>query len=249
MEPLPVLMSPLAAQTWHQTLTSPVGRDKLFRLIQYACKLVRGAQAGRSSPASGTLAAQIHALESAVSTSRQMWRLLKWVSVYARPHRRPSGTGANYTRELCALVADGALFAYLVLDNIAFIRKTNVLPGDTAATTRRAAKFWLLAVLAQGAAAAHALRDALRMRAALRAQAKRVDADHPARATARAEERNMDRRVAAHTATVAKNAADAVVAGSLASTSPLHPAAVGAFGAFSSAVGLWQAWPRHVSTG
>lgn len=250
------LMTALSVETWHLALSRPDARDKLFRLVQYACKLVRGAQAGSSEPTAHTAAARAAALEGAVGLSRQMWRLLKWVSVYAAPRSTARAAAQCEMRELCALVSDGALFAYLVLDNITFVHRARVVPGDVSVASRRAARFWLVAVLASGVAAAHAAVTLLkRRRAARRAleAAKKKDAPGStlpsATAEMRAQVHDINARLARALAVLGKHSADAVVAGSLTREKPLHPSLVGMLGVFSSAVGLWQAWPRRAASG
>lgn len=227
------LMTALSAETWHLALSRTEGRDKLFRLAQYACKLARGLQSGTSPPLPGTPSARIAALEGALGASRQLWRLLKWVSVYAKPRANASRAIRCDVRELCGVISDTALFAYLLLDNVTFIHKARVVDGDIAAATRRAARFWLVAVLASAAAAAHSVVSALHARRV----ARRTKGNVGARTDA-------NRRLMRAVAGVVKHGADAVVAGSLTRKEQLHPALVGSLGVISSAIGLWQVWPR-----
>lgn len=234
------LMTVLSTDTWHKALSSQVGRDKLFRLIQYVCKLVRGLQVGRNVPKVGTPAGRIYAMEMALSKGRQLWRMAKWVSIYANSPT-PSISRSNIVRETLGLISDFAFFAYLVCDNVAFVTKSNIMVGDGALATRRAASFWLVAVIASATAAAHSLLTARKQRKLLCDTAK-----DESNTNIQNELKVVDNRVFLSSVTLAKHSADVVVAGSLASVNQLHPAIVGIFGAFSSAVGLWQAWPRRL---
>lgn len=248
----PPLMSVLAAETWHRTLSQTDGRDKLFRLVQYVCKLLRGLDAGRGAAP----VAQVEALESAMGTSRQIWRLFKWMSVYAKSKsrvaamQRHASLGTPALPELAAIVSDAALFGYYLMDNITFVHKAKLLPGDVRNASRRAARFWLVAVLAGLAGSLHNLlatyRQHQRLLRALR-EAKGSEQEHELEAARQVAACARRQRVAM--AVCAKHAGDTVVAYSLSKKDQLNPAVVGACGVVSSVVGFWQMWPRYMPTG
>lgn len=246
----------LHSQTWHDALSRTDGRDKLFRLLQYVCKLLRGTLAGRSAPLAGSAVARIAALEAALGSSRQIWRLFKWVSVYARaPPASVAASRLSFRRapampDVAAVAADSALFAYLLADNVAFVRKAGVLPGDAKMAARRAARFWLVAAVASAAGAGVHWWDVHKQMQSLeRALEEKGDANDETVKEAKKELELVVRRQRAAAAVAGKHVADAVVATSLSRETPFHPAVVGAVGVFSSAVGLWQVWPRYVPTG
>lgn len=263
----PPLMTVLSADSWHRTLSQTDGRDKLFRLFQYVCKLIRGIEAGRSEPESSSAIAKVATLESALATSRQIWRLFKWASVYARAKPRIVGvSSAPVLPDLAAIASDAALFVYLLLDNLAFIHKTRIVPGDAPRASRRAARFWLAAVLASLAGSVYNLVKLHKRYVALaKALTAARDAEKDENNTneertegvgdtqpmqeARREIVTLARKYNAASAVCAKHVGDAFVAFSLSTSKGLHPALVGFCGAISSAVGLWQVWPRYVPTG
>lgn len=250
----PTRMSPLAVDTWHRTLSQTDGRDKLFRLIQYLCKLLRGLDSGRVDPLPDTSAARVHALESAMATSRQIWRLLKWASVYAKSRSRVStalSTTPPPLPDAAAVLADAAMFLYYIADNVTFLHKVKLFNGDARLAARRAARFWLAAVLAGLAGALHnvvTLSRKEKVLAKLIKEQKKDDAD-----TEQTQQRTREyyatlRRKRAALAICAKHGGDSVVAFSLSRENQLHPGLVGACGVVSSLVGFWQVWPKYMPT-
>lgn len=225
-------MSPLSADTWHQTLSKTDGRDKLFRLAQYACKLVRGLDAARDTPAARS--ATLAAVEAVLASGRQTFRLFKWASVYVK--LRTTGLGA---------VGDAALFGYYVMDNVALLMKMGVVKGDVKRATRRAAHFWLVTCLV-------GLVVGVRRVVEMGKEARRLKREMEGEKEEGGEKRRLYeetlRRRRAAVMVCGKNLGDTVVAGSLSKETPLHPAVVGACGVVSSVVGFWQVWPRYMPT-
>lgn len=249
----PSRMSPLAVETWHRTLSQTDGRDKLFRLIQYLCKLLRGLDCGRNDPLPDTSAGRVAALESALGTSRQIWRLLKWASVYAKSRARMSAlsTTAPPLPDAAAVLADAAMFLYYVADNVTFLHKVRLFSGDAKVAARRAARFWLAAVLAGLAGGVHNVMSLTKRERMLQKLIKEQKKDDEA--GEQTEERRREysatlRKKRAAMAVCAKHAGDSVVAFSLSRQNQLHPGLVGACGVVSSIVGFWQVWPKYLPT-
>lgn len=238
-------MPPLAAQTWHLTLSKTDGRDKLFRLLQYLCKLLRGISTGHTPPTPSTPTATLAALESSLAASRQIWRLFKWASVYAnRTHISNTLTLEHIT----SVTRDFAMFAYYICDNLTFLHKLRLLRGHPKPATRRAARFWLAAVLTAVTAAVHRLHTLhIRQQTLRKVLVARVKAGDDA-TSQRAEHSAVLRARRAALANLLKNASDCVVAWNLTRVTPLHPAVVGACGVVSSFVGFTQVWPRYLPT-
>jgi hypothetical protein len=221
------------ANTWHELLSHPDGRDRLFRLVQFTLRLIRGASVGREKPSSPGLES-IAALEVTLASARQLWRMFKWSGFYSKTSvlsLSPSRFSTSTTEQSLALLQDSFLATYFLLDNAAFLTKTSLVRGDTAATTRWAARAWLVASLL-------GVIGCVRRARTLVADQKRPDGTLADRTVARREARRQ-------AALAAKFAGDAVVALSASRLSPAHPALVGACGVLSSLVGLWQIWPRH----
>lgn len=115
----------LSPTSWHSLLSHPDGRDRLFRLLQYLLKLLRGI----SSPPPHALA-----LEQALGAARQTWRLFKWSGLALR-----ASQGASPT---LSAAQDACLAAYLALDNLCLLTKLGAVGGDAKAAARRAARAW-----------------------------------------------------------------------------------------------------------
>lgn len=226
-------MSPLSAETWHQTLSKTDGRDKLFRLAQYACKLVRGLDATRDTPIARS--ATLAAVEAVLASGRQTFRLFKWASVYVR--LRTTGLGA---------VGDAALFGYYVMDNVALLTKMGVVKGDAKLATRRAARFWLVACLV---GLAVAVRKVAEMGKEAHRLKREVEGEKEEGGDRRRLYEEVLRRRRAALLVCGKNLGDVVVAGSLSKEQPWHPTLVGTCGVMSSLIGFWQVWPRYLPTG
>lgn len=240
-----VTLAPFSSSAaWHDALSHPDGRERLFRLVQYALKLVRGSLAGRETKNAAPHIARILILESTLGTARQVWRLFKWSGFYSKTSIRAlldpgalSNTGPSLTTALATL-QEACLASYLALDNIAFLTKTTVLAGDTQAASRRAARAWL-------AASVLGLLNAARRLAAARGALRSA----PRKPAAETRARRADARRAA--ARAVKYAGDAVVAYGLASGgggATAHPAVVGLCGVASSVVGFADVWPRRVAS-
>lgn len=253
----PIAMSALAVDTWHRTLSQTDGRDKLFRLFQYLCKLLRGLDSGRNAPKSNTAAAKVAALETALSTSRQIWRLFKWASVYAKSRARISSMPLTPTLpDLAAVVSDAALFTYYVCDNITFLHKTKLLKGDIGNAARRAARFWLAATLAGFVGTLHTslalhrreLKLLREMAADERAKKNDEGAENAEVEARRAEYAAVLRKKRIALAVCLKHSADSAISWSLSRQNQLHPSLTGACGVVSSIVGFWQVWPKYFPT-
>lgn len=254
----------LAAETWHRTLSQTDGKDKLFRLLQYLCKLLRGLDAGRSPPRPNTATAKVASLETALATSRQIWRLFKWASVYAKSKQRISSISTQSLPplpDLAALIADAGLFSYYVFDNVTFLHKTKLVAGDVRSASRRAAKFWLTAVLASLVGSVHTMLQLHRRQQRLLSQMKRAGQEKKddnatgsssgtvdSEADVRSEYLSVLRQRKAAMAVCTKHSGDLIVAWSLTRQQQLHPAIVGACGFVSSVVAFWQLWPKYMPT-
>lgn len=174
-----LVASLMTAEAVDSTLSQTDGRDKVLRLIQYVCKLLQYVDGGKNSDTTG-YAGKAAALESALSASRQAWRLFKWASVYAKGRQRVSLLVSSATSrtifDVLASVTDLSLLAYYMTDNAAFAAKLGVLPVEARLLGRRAARFWLLAVVAGFSASSLRLRmlraRACALRSALRSHEK-----------------------------------------------------------------------------
>jgi hypothetical protein len=227
----------LSANVWHELLSHPDGRDRLFRLVQFTLRLIRGISSGRKKPSTPALE-NIAALEMTVASARQLWRLFKWSGFYSQSSLMslaPSRISSSTAAQSLARIQDAFLASYFVLDNVAFLTKTSLVRGDAAATTRWAARAWLAASLLG------VLGSARRARALL-ADEKRGDGTAEDRAIAR----SLARR---QIALALKFAGDAVVSFSASRLNAAHPTLVGACGVLSSLVGLWQIWPHSAREG
>lgn len=243
------LMSPLAADTWHKTLSQTDGRDKLFRLIQYVCKLLRGLDHGRTTPPSSARTAKVFDLERALSTSRQIWRLFKWASVYAKAKPRAASlTTTPPPPDVAAIISDAGLFGYYIFDNLTFLAKVGLLRSDIGMASRRAARFWLLANVAGLTGNLYRANELRKQyREAVEVAREKKEEDGGEGGSVRMGSLLKLQRMTL--AICAKNASDVVVAWSLCRDSPFHPALVGACGSVSSVVGFYQVWPKYMPTG
>lgn len=247
-----VSLAPLCcSSSWHEVLSHPDGRDKLFRLLQYTLKLVRGVAAGGAQKLPEHLL-PLATLESALASGRQLWRMFKWSGYYSStslssvsPHRISRVARSNILLTISSL-RDTFLALYFLLDNIAFLTKMSLLKGDSTLAARRAARAWLVASLLGVSG------SVLRLHA-LRAMRLFVHKNSPSRAdgmdsnNGRPKSSPTSPQVRVEVVQLAKFAGDCVVALNLCRESQAHPALVGACGVVSSFIGCWQIWPRHVT--
>jgi Peroxisomal biogenesis factor 11 (PEX11) len=233
----------LSSKTWHAALSHPDGRDKIFRLVQFALRLVRGAAAGRTPPNKlPAHLARLAALEATLASARQLWRLFKWTGFYSTASLPPVSTLPTVLPSAAALATlqDACLAGYFLLDNLSFLSKTSVIPGLAPPPffARRAGKLWAAANLLG------LLRSVARLRVLSKAAARATkrgsaDAGYDA-GSVRAAMAGMRREAFV----AAAHAGDAVVAFSMATEGrAAHPALVGACGVVSSLVGVWRIWP------
>lgn len=236
----PLDLAPLSsAVSWHDALSHPDGRDRLFRLLQYTLKFLRGSLAGRNTKNVPPLIARIVALESTLAAARQVWRLFKWSGFYSKTSVRkllqPAALAPTSLTSALATLQDACLASYMALDNITFLTKTSVIAGDIGTASRRAARAWF-------AASMLGLVNALRR---LHTARQSLLSSPPKGAELRA------RRFAArrHLTLAVKYAGDVVVSYSLTRVGNdgaiAHPALVGACGVVSSLVGFSDVWPRR----
>ncbi|KAI0559459.1 Peroxisomal biogenesis factor 11 [Gracilaria domingensis] len=250
-----VACSPLVIDTWHRALSNSEGRDKLFRLVQYVCKLLRGVRqvSGMVTPSSASGSSLI-AVESAMATSRQISRLLKWTSVYVK-RRHDLMRVPNSSVDISNLVSDLALFAYYLCDNVTFLCKMGVVKRDTSKASRRAARFWMLSVMSGLFSTVVTLmeirrRHRLTRELLLKTGDKEQESDgedeslgESTRQAARKEMGALMRLQRCAMVACTKQLSDLVVSCSLSTQRGLHTALVGGCGVVSSAVGCWQTWP------
>lgn len=146
--------SVISADSVHRLLSQPDGRDKVLRLIQYVCKMLRWLDKPlqkRTTELSETAAA----IEGALGTSRQAGRLFKWASMYVKLKGRQefryglmSTLRTSKREDILSLIADLAMFSYYVTDNLTFSSKLGVIQADTPKLSRRGARFWLTSIVA-----------------------------------------------------------------------------------------------------
>lgn len=239
--------SPLSMHTWHRALSDADARDKLLRLAQYSCKLLRAMQ--HNKPFTSSSSRTLLALESALATSRQIARLLKWTSIYVkRRSSSPPTSAVSCSQHVLSALSDAALFAYYLCDNFAFLCKTGVAGGDVGAASRRAATFWMASVLT---AALHTLLSLLHVRRqVVMLRRMLAQSDHKQSYASRECARNVRKTAllqATLCATLVKQVADVLISFSLCRTKPMHNAITGACGILSSTIGCCQAWPTSDS--
>lgn len=183
-------------------------------------------------------------LETLIGSGRQVFRLFKWASVYAR--LRTVGLHA---------MADAALFGYYLMDNITFLCKAGMIRGDVKQSARRAARFWLMAVVVGFAGGVREVRALGREEGRLKREitgGKGGEGEGQGQGEGEGEGRRQLERVLRRKRLALmgclKNGGDAVVAWNLSKGGGAHPALVGGCGVLSSCVGFWQVWPRYLPT-
>lgn len=242
--------SPLKVSSWHSVLTSVEGRDKLFRLMQYVCRLLRGVYLGRRTPSTNgsTPLTGVYALEGALSLTRQVSRMFKWVSIYAKVGQE------GFDKNMLKIIADCALAAYYAADNWTVLCKTGLVKRNPTIAARRAGRLWLIAVLASLTSTAVEYKRNVALEGVVKAfvgRTKKQEEEGPQQPSEQRKDNQLDlRRIRRErrilSAVLAKHSADSVVAMSLSKVDALHPALVGACGGLSSIIGFWQTWPKVV---
>ncbi|PXF49235.1 Peroxisomal membrane protein 11-1 [Gracilariopsis chorda] len=239
--------SPLCMETWHRALSNAEGRDKLLRLAQYSCKLLRGIE--QNKPFTSSSSRTLLALESALSTSRQIGRLLKWTSIYAKRRSTSSPSAASSSQQTLNVLSDVALFGYYLCDNLTFLCKTGVIGGDVGRASRRAARFWMASILTGMIGTLFSLLQIRRQAILLRRTLSQSD-DKQSSAS-RVCERNLRTYGAlqrTRCVTLMKQVADVIISMSLSQEKPMHNAITGTCGVVSSTIACSQIWPTSPST-
>lgn len=237
------LASPISSNAWHEMLSHPEGRERIFRLLQYSLRLARGLSSGRSTPKDPNIQ-RLAALEVTVASARQLWRMFKWSGVYTKAVNS-LGSSSNSRRvsysvpsQALGLLQDGFLASYFILDNIAFLTKTSMISGNPKLATQRASKAWFVASVI---GFLRCLRKLSHWKTELTKQ-KRAGTQI---SNQRSSTSSLQADIRMQTVMAAKYAGDAVVALSLFQAQPAHPTIVGSCGVISSMVGIWQIWPRN----
>lgn len=267
--------SVISADSVHALLTLPDGRDKVLRLIQYVCKMLRWLDKPLQN---GTteLSETAAAIESALGTSRQAGRLFKWASMYVKLKGRQefrygllSIPGRSKREGILSLIADLAMFSYYITDNLTFSSKLGLIQADTPKLSRRGARLWLTSIIA--AMSLSLLRiysmnqriQALKKMRIERLSRQRStkdssndgdgDDEHEGYDDGNAESdiqiRNELNQLrgsrTSRTLTAARQVCDLTVACNSSFDVGLHQSFVGLCGTISSAIGLFQIWPSN----
>lgn len=146
--------SVINADSVHALLSQPDGRDKVLRLIQYVCKMLRWLDKPLHKSTT-ELSETAAAIEGALGTSRQAGRLFKWASMYVKLKGRQefrygllSIPRTSRREDILSLIADLAMFSYYITDNLTFSSKLGVIQADTPKLSRRGARLWLTSIIA-----------------------------------------------------------------------------------------------------
>lgn len=149
-----LVTSMITPETWHSILTHPDGRDKLLRLIQYVCKLLRWLEDSKYGGASNNdttttkFATRASSLEGALAISRQAGRLFKWSSMYVKGRRHVNTMSMSRKEDILGAISDAAMLMYYITDNTAFVAKLGVVNADAKHLSKKGARLWLLAIVA-----------------------------------------------------------------------------------------------------
>jgi len=215
-------------------LGSTNGRDKLFRVFQYLMRIVRGSQ-----PKGALLTQRALVVERVLSTSRQTFRLLKWVNVIAKQFT-PVVSAAPVVDVLDA-AADLCICLFFMFDNLSWLAKATIIKGSGAGFMRRAARFWVahtvFNVLSQGI---NIYLIELKRRTLLRSKLSHISLEDEA------ELRRLRRNQILRGIETIRSSCDTPVSWSLSQYPPnqLSPVLTGSLGVVSSLIGVYQQWPK-----
>lgn len=183
---VPSLISP---DVWHGVISQPDGRDKVFKLIQYVCKLLRWFDESKrredatrsSSEGLSVSPARAAALETALAGAAQAGRLFKWTSVVVKSRGRIQSTlgspSSMKKEDFLSVVSDLSMFMFYLTDNLSFASKTGLFVADPKKLTKRAFKFWLVALSCGLINYALRVRQFLQKEDKLRTQLRRLKAN------------------------------------------------------------------------
>ncbi|KAA8494378.1 Peroxisomal membrane protein 11D [Porphyridium purpureum] len=210
------------------------GRDKLFRLLQFLARLVRGT--------SGSVSVQQTALhvEMTLSSSRQTFRLFKFLNVLAANmvYRVDHGALVDVIQSL----ADLAIAMWFVLDNMSWLCKAKLFArGDAAQFSRRAGRFWFLNSVLNVVVKLLMLRQLQEQAAESRAKADASQVGEPARA----EMKLVEKQQRLCMLDLSRSVLDLPISYSMTQLpkQQFSPSLTGACGVISSVIGCWQQWP------
>ena len=258
-------MEPLILH-WQRFLATTDGRDKLYRLVQYAAKTVRGVLAGRE--ADGTLAVALTKaaiLEACMLDSRKVLRLARGVNIVAKRLRQRNGTVSysrvDWARELPAALealGDAGLFGFFAADHLAWLYRSKLweesgkrdgVASGGAYWGIQAGRFYLLASVAllvqQLVRGSALLRMTLLAMLRRLQQRKSVGATSNAATTAATASRSPAVSVEARgwLATTLRYACDVLIGLNMSRPGKYSQTYVGIAGMISSLVQIAQLWP------
>eukprot|EP00184_Porphyridium_aerugineum_P002147 CAMPEP_0184694886 /NCGR_PEP_ID=MMETSP0313-20130426/2700_1 /TAXON_ID=2792 /ORGANISM="Porphyridium aerugineum, Strain SAG 1380-2" /LENGTH=241 /DNA_ID=CAMNT_0027153247 /DNA_START=253 /DNA_END=978 /DNA_ORIENTATION=+ len=218
------------------------GRDKLFRFFQYLARAIKGSSAPKSILYQNALLA-----ETALASSRQTFRLLKWINVAAlqmapSQDRGPMLDILHSFSELC-------LFLWFFFDNLSWLAKVGLIPGKAMDYTRRGARFWMTHCILNTFCQLITLSQ-LRKRVAMIRNSKKYTAAvmSDMDGKSKGELMDLENQSVACLMDVFRSAPDILVSYnlSLMPQDQFSPALIGCTGVFTSAVGIVQNWPKKL---
>jgi len=239
------LMTIDSSETWKILLSQTEGRDKLYRTLQYACKLVRGLDAGSSSVSNKSLA-----LEQVLSNARQVLRLAKWVNIWSKRMGQASFglKGQDSVGATLQLLNDLGNFLYFALDNYALLGKTILDRKDANTYQLRGKRFFLLAVIAGFLDSLWKLRKVRKQLSLVSARETSATVDNKADTGNVSHELQVLRKQQQDAIVgIVRYGFDIVVGISISRKEQLSPTLTGFCGVISSLMAWYQVWPRKAN--
>eukprot|EP00871_Galdieria_phlegrea_P004345 jgi/Galph1/4911/GphlegSOOS_G3539.1 len=241
------LAKPMAidnSETWKILLSQTEGRDKLYRTVQYACKLVRGLDKESSTVSKKSLA-----LEQILANARQVLRFAKWVNIWSKRVSQPALglKGQNPVALSLHFLNDLGNFLYFALDNYALLCKTVLDGKDAASYQLKSKRFFLLAVVAGFLDALWKLRNVRKqMQLLYQQQTQQVTGNVSAlkAGDSSKEWQNLQKQQQEAILGIIRYGFDVVVGISISRKQQLNPTLTGFCGVISSLVAWYQVWPR-----
>ncbi|EME31917.1 peroxisomal biogenesis factor 11 [Galdieria sulphuraria] len=244
------LMTIDSSETWKILLSQTEGRDKLYRTLQYACKLVRGVDAGSSSLSKKSLA-----LEQILGNARQVLRLAKWVNIWSKRIGQTSFglKGQNSIGATLQLLNDLGNFLYFAFDNYALLCKTILDGRDANAYQLRGKRFFLLAVIAGFLDSLWKFRNVRKQLSLLYERERSTmletsSSDKRDSGNTSRELQTLQKQQQEAIVGIVRYGFDIVVGISISRKEQLSPTLTGFCGVISSLVAWYQVWPRKPVT-
>eukprot|EP00698_Gefionella_okellyi_P002883 TRINITY_DN12748_c0_g1_i1.p1 TRINITY_DN12748_c0_g1~~TRINITY_DN12748_c0_g1_i1.p1 ORF type:complete len:245 (-),score=33.18 TRINITY_DN12748_c0_g1_i1:176-874(-) len=219
-----------------QFLSKTDGRDKIYRTLQYGCRLVGHVLAGGMKVSPDSLSAKLTKVSSALSDGRKLLRLFKWLNDVLKLSQIYSSAEPMHMQILNVGKSVFNLLYYLV-DNTQWLGKVGLIQVDNARLSKHSGRFWMISLILA------IIIDMITYQGLLAKRRKLLVAPQ----LDKEQVKGIDGKLSTLHLSFLRNSCDMPIAVNAASAGSLSAGTTGFLGLISSAVGLYSLYPPPVA--